>query len=38
MLVFLATPYSQLCDEKYKVKEKYKIFFKNLTNEIKKCM
>lgn len=36
MLVFLATPYSQLCDEKYKVKEKYKNFFKKLTNEIKK--
>ena len=31
MLVFLATPYSQLCDERYKVKEEYKIFFKKLT-------
>ena len=36
MLVFLATPYSQLCDERYKVKEEYKIFFKKLTDRIKK--
>lgn len=35
MLVFLATPYSQLCDQNYKVKEEYKYFFKKLTNEIK---
>ena len=27
MFVFLATPYSQLCDENYMVKEKYRKFF-----------
>src|SRR5690625_4288833 len=36
MLVFLATPYSQLCDEEYKVKKEYKEFFEKLTKEIKK--
>lgn len=36
MLVFLATPYSQLCDENYRVKEEYYIFFKKLTDRIKK--
>ena len=35
MLVFLATPYSQLCDEKYRVKEEYANFFKKLTSKIK---
>lgn len=35
MLVFLATPYSQLCDEEYKVKKEYKEFFEKLTKEIK---
>lgn len=35
MLVFLATPYSQLCDEEYKVKKEYKKFFEKLTKEIK---
>jgi hypothetical protein len=36
MLVFLATPYSQLCDEQYKVKEEYRVFFEKLTTEIRK--
>ncbi len=36
MKVFLAMPYSQLCDEKYEVKQKYKTFFTKLTNELKK--
>lgn len=37
MKVFLAMPYSQLCDkEKYEVKEEYKIFFQKLTNELTK--
>lgn len=36
MKVFLAMPYSQLCDEKYEVKPEYKIFFTKLTNELKK--
>lgn len=36
MLVFLVTPYSQLCDEEYKVKKEYKEFFEKLTKEIKK--
>ena len=36
MLVFLATPYSQLCDEEYKVKKEYKEFFEKLKKEIKK--
>jgi hypothetical protein len=36
MLVFLATPYSQLCDEEYNVKKEYKDFFEKLTKEIKK--
>ena len=35
MLVFLATPYSQLCDEKYRVKQEYVKFFKKLTSKIK---
>lgn len=35
MLVFLATPYSQLCDENYRVKEEYVSFFKKLTSSIK---
>ena len=36
MKVFLAMPYSQLCDEKYEVKPEYKIFFIRLTDELKK--
>ena len=36
MKVFLAMPYSQLCDEKYEVKLEYKIFFTKLTSELKK--
>ena len=36
MLVFLATPYSQLFDKEYKVKRDYKDFFEKLTKEIKK--
>lgn len=36
MKVFLAMPYSQLCDEKYEVKQEYKTFFTKLTNELKK--
>ena len=36
MLVFLATPYSQLCDEEYKIKKEYKVFFEKLAKEIKK--
>lgn len=36
MKVFLAMPYSQLCDEKYEVKKEYKGFFTKLTNEIRK--
>ena len=35
MFVFLATPYSQLCDENYMVKEKYRKFFSLLTRKIK---
>ena len=35
MKVFLAMPYSQLCNEFYEVKEEYKIFFTKLTNKIK---
>lgn len=35
MKVFLAMPYSQLCDEKYEVKEEYKNFLVRLTNELK---
>lgn len=38
MKVFLAMPYSQLCDEKYEVKPGYKIFFTKLTNELKKLI
>lgn len=39
MKVFLAMPYSQLCDKnKYEVKEEYKTFFKKLTNELKKLI
>ena len=34
--VFLAMPYSQLCNEKYEVKPEYKKFFINLTDELKK--
>lgn len=29
MKEFLAMPCSQLCDEKYKVKQKYKTFFES---------
>lgn len=29
MKVFLAMPYSQLCDENYEVKSEYKIFLQN---------
>jgi len=36
MKVFLAMPYSQLCDEKYEIKTVYKIFFTKLTDELKK--
>lgn len=36
MKVFLAMPYSQLCDEKYEVKTEYKNFFTKLTDELKK--
>lgn len=36
MKVFLAMPYSQLCDENYEVKPKYKSFFTKLTEELKK--
>lgn len=36
MKVFLAIPYSQLCDESYEVKAEYKEFFTKLTNELKK--
>ena len=36
MKVFLAMPYSQLCDDNYVVKSKYKSFFIKLTEEIKK--
>ena len=36
MKVFLAMPYSQLCDDNYEVKSEYKFFFKKLTREIKK--
>ena len=36
MKVFLAMPYSQLCDNKYMVKEEYKKFFTSITNELKK--
>lgn len=36
MLVFLATPYSQLCDEEYKIKKEYKEFFEKLVKAIKK--
>lgn len=36
MKVFLAMPYSQLCDpKKYVVKEEYQYFFKKLTNRLK---
>lgn len=35
MRVFLAMPYSQLCDEKYEVKEEYKNFFVKLTSKFK---
>ena len=36
MKVFLAMPYSQLCDKNYKLKSKYKKFFTKLTDELKK--
>lgn len=36
MKVFLAMPYSQLCDENYRVEEKYKSFFTRLTSELKR--
>ena len=36
MKVFLAMPYSQLCDEHYEVKSEYKKFFTKLTEELKK--
>lgn len=36
MKVFLAMPYSQLCDEKYEIKTEYKDFFTKLTEELKK--
>ena len=36
MKVFLAMPYSQLCDEKYELKEEYKKFFTSITKELKK--
>lgn len=35
MKVFIAMPYSQLCDENYILKPKYKEFCLNLTSEIK---
>lgn len=35
MKVFLAMPYSQLCDENYEVKPEYKKFFTKLTDELK---
>ena len=34
MKLFIAMPYSQLCDENYMLQEKYKIFCKNLTSKI----
>lgn len=36
MKVFLAMPYSQLCNQKYELKKEYRIFFEKLTAEIKK--
>lgn len=36
MKVFLAMPYSQLCDDNYEVKREYKEFFTKLTSEFKK--
>ena len=36
MKVFLAMPYSQLCDENYEVKIEYRQFFTKLTDELKK--
>lgn len=36
MKVFLAMPYSNLCDEKYEVRLEYKIFFTRLTDELRK--
>ena len=35
MLVFLATPYSQLCDTNYRVKQEYYTFFTKLISKIK---
>ena len=39
MKVFLAMPYSQLCDDKYEVKDEYRLFFNKLTDKLKeiKC-
>lgn len=34
MRVFIAAPYSQLCDENYILKRKYKSFFVNLTSQL----
>lgn len=34
MLVFIAMPYSQLCDENYILKDKYKTFCVNLTERL----
>lgn len=36
MKVFLAMPYSQLCDKNYEVKLEYKCFFTKLIEELKK--
>ena len=35
MKVFLAMPYSQLCDQKYELKKEYKKFFTKLIKELK---
>ncbi len=35
MKVFLAMPYSQLCDKNYELKKEYKDFFKKLIRELK---
>ena len=37
MKVFLAMPYSQLCDKKYQVKKRYRDFFAKLTVELNKA-
>ncbi len=36
MKVFLAMPYSQLCDQKYELKKEYKKFFTKLIKELKR--